>query len=101
MDVVFHAVRSVLLVRVRPTPLHRLDLLQHAFEVRVDDEWRSFLVLEILELQPFIPRGRQFDATLVQTLAVHGMLGQLFGQVEVTQTSTTITIALIMEHKNN
>ena len=82
MDVVSHAVRSVLLVRVRTTPLRRLDVLEHAFEVRVHDEWCSFLILEVFELQPFVISSRQFDGTLVQTLAVHVVLRQLVGRVK-------------------
>ena len=99
MDVVSYAVHSVLLVRVRRTPLRRLDVFQHAFEVRVDDEWCSFLMFEIFELQPFILRGRQFDSTLVQTLAVHVVLRQLLGRMEEAETSATIIVVIIIKQK--
>ena len=99
MDVVSYAVRSVLLVRVRPTRLRRLDVFQHAFEVRVDDEWCSVLMFEIFELQPFILRGRQFDGTFVQTLAVHVVLRQLLGRMEEAETSATIIVLIIFKQK--
>ena len=56
-------------------------------------------MFEIFELQPFILRGRQFNGTLVQALAVHVVLRQLLGRMEEAETSATIIVLIIIKQK--